>query len=98
MKDGLVPPKVAEKRKEIILKAQQEISSERNRSLVGQELRVLLEQRESNKIWIARSTADAPDVDDLIHVTVKNGRLSKPRFTTVRIIRAAQYECEAIEI
>ena len=98
MKDGLVPPKVAEKRKELILKAQQEISSERNRSLVGQELRVLLEQRESNKIWIARSTADAPDVDDLIHVTVKNGRLSKPRFTTVRIIRAAQYECEAIEI
>ncbi|MBR6058366.1 MAG: 30S ribosomal protein S12 methylthiotransferase RimO [Victivallales bacterium] len=98
MKEGLVPHAVAEKRKKQILEAQQEISIGLNNSLVGKDLHVLLEQQESGKSWIARSTADAPDVDDVIHVTVKDARRKSPRFANVRIVKADAYECEANEI
>ena len=98
MKDGLVPPKVAEERKQLILEAQRKISLKHNKALIGKDFRVLLEQREDEKCWIARSVADAPDVDDIIHVSVKNKRSDAPRFTNVRITNAGEYECEAKEI
>ena len=98
MKDGLVPPKVAEERKQLILEAQRKISFKHNKALIGKDFRVLLEQREDEKCWIARSVADAPDVDDIIHVSVKNKRSEAPRFTNVHITNAGEYECEAKEI
>ena len=98
MKEGCVPMKIAEKRKKLLLEAQCEISREHNNALLGKEMRVLLEQRESGRIWLARGTGDAPDVDDVIHVTVKDGRQGKPRFANVRIKSANEYECEADEI
>lgn len=98
MKDGLVPPKIAEKRKQLILEAQRDISLKRNKSLIGKDIRVLLEQQEAAGSWLARSVADAPDVDDVIHVSVKNRKSAKPRFTTVRITDATDYECDAKEI
>ena len=67
-------------------------------SKIGKDFRVLLEQREDEKCWIARSVADAPDVDDIIHVSVKNKRSEAPRFTNVHITNAGEYECEAKEI
>ena len=98
MKDGLVPPKVAEERKRLILETQRKLSLERNKSLIGKEFRVLLEQRESERIWIARSVADAPDVDNVIYVSARDKRYMCPRFTNVRITHASEYECEAKEI
>ena len=98
MKDGLVPPKVAEERRRLILETQRQISLERNKSLIGKEIRVLLEQRESERIWIARSMADAPDVDNVIYVSARDKRYMFPRFTNVRITRAGEYECDAKEI
>ena len=98
MKDGLVPPKVAEERRRLILETQRQISFERNKSLIGKEIRVLLEQRESERIWIARSMADAPDVDNVIYVSARDKRYMFPRFTNVRITRAGEYECDAKEI
>ena len=98
MKDGLVPHDMAEKRRKQILETQRKISADINNSLVGKDLRVLLEQRESGKSWIARSAADAPDVDDVIHVTTRDSRCKSPHFANVRIIKADAYECEATEI
>ena len=98
MKDGLVQPKIAEKRKQLILEAQRDISLKRNKSLIGKDIRVLLEQQEAAGSWLARSVADAPDVDDVIHVSVKNRKSAKPRFTTVRVTDATDYECDAKEI
>ena len=98
MKDGLVPPKVAEERKQLILETQRKISLKRNKALIGKDIRVLLEQREDDKNWIARSVADAPEVDNVLYVSVKNKRSEDPRFTNVRITNAGEYECEAKEI
>ena len=98
MKDGLVPPEIAEKRKQLILETQRGISLKRNNTLIGKEIRVLLEQQESAANWLARSVADAPDVDDVIHVSVKNRKSARPHFTTVRITNAGDYECEGKEV
>ena len=98
MKDGLVPPEIAEKRKQLILETQRGISLKPNTTLIGKEMRVLLEQQESAANWLARSVADAPDVDDVIHVSVKNRKSARPRFTTVRITNAGDYECEGKEV
>ena len=98
MKDGLVPPKIAEKRKQLILETQRGISFKRNNALIGKDIRVLLEQEEAAGQWLARSVADAPDVDDVIHVFVKNRKSDRPRFTTVRITNASDYECEGKEV
>jgi ribosomal protein S12 methylthiotransferase len=98
MKDGLVSPKIAEERKQLILEAQRKISLKHNKAFIGKDIRVLLEQRETDRGWLARSTADAPDVDDVIHVSVKNKRSNAPRFTNVHITNATEYECEGKEI
>ncbi|MBO7092272.1 MAG: hypothetical protein J6W23_10835, partial [Victivallales bacterium] len=65
---------------------------------IGKDIRVLLEQREDDKNWIARSVADAPEVDNVLYVSVKNKRSEDPRFTNVRITNTGEYECEAKEI
>ena len=98
MKDGLVPPEIAEKRKQLILETQRGISLKRNNTLIGKDIRVLLEQQESAAGWLARSVADAPDVDNVIHVSVKNRKSAKPRFATVCVTDAGDYECKGKEI
>ena len=98
MKDGLVPPEIAEKRKQLILETQRDITLKRNNALIGKDIRVLLEQQEAAGQWLARSVADAPDVDDVIHVSVKSRKSARPRFTTVRITNASDYECEGKEV
>jgi len=99
IKEGIVPPELAEERKELLLEAQQEISLEHNKQLVGTEMKVLIEEQVSKRKWAGRSMADAPDVDQTVSVTTKRTRDPEDTgFLNVRIKAASEYGLDAEEI
>jgi len=57
-----VSEKEKQRRLEILMEIQKEISSENNKELSGRKLRVLVEGRE-NGFYVARSYRDAPEID-----------------------------------
>ncbi|WP_082858976.1 30S ribosomal protein S12 methylthiotransferase RimO [Planctomyces sp. SH-PL62] len=67
---GHLPEDVKEARRETIMRIQQPIAEEFNRTLVGRELDVLIDGRAPGQpdVWVGRSYADAPDVDGVVLV------------------------------
>ncbi len=97
IKDNLVPTDVANYRKDLILRAQAEISRENNAKLLGKKLNVLLETQLEGPYWEARTKADAPDVDQIVTVKVRQPKNTKPRFTDVIITETQDFEMNAEE-
>ena len=94
----LVPPEVAEDRRRQLLEAQQAISLARNRSLVGQTCRVLLDSSLQKGLLAGRTYADAPEVDNLVKIHGGKALLDQA-FAEVRITAATEYDLtgEAVE-
>jgi ribosomal protein S12 methylthiotransferase len=69
IKEPAVPNDVAQARREALMALQQELSLARNEGLVGQRLRVLTDRQSAPGQFIGRTTADAPDIDNLVHFT-----------------------------
>jgi ribosomal protein S12 methylthiotransferase len=64
-----VAPEVATRRKEEIMLAQQKLVFQKNASLVGQTLKVLIDETDSRKkTAIARHTGQAPDIDGRVYL------------------------------
>lgn len=60
---------IAERRHHILMETQAEISYEFNKSRVGKEYKVLVENYDiEKKLWIGRSYAEAPEVDGIIWI------------------------------
>lgn len=95
-----VPPnEVAVERQEQLLKLQAGIAADNNRQLVGKTMTVLLEEQLDTRLWQARSTADAPDVDQIVYVKTKSARRNQqPRFASVKITGAQDYDLTADEL
>jgi len=91
--DGLVPSEVAAERRERILQAQQRITLENNRSLIGRRVRILVERRDPP--WVAgRTEHDAPEIDN--DVVVRASPAIRPgQFLVVRITDAEAYRLQA---
>ena len=87
-----VPEKVKQERLDVIMKLQQEISSEKNNALVGKLLDVLIDEDEGSEPgkYTGRSYMDAPEVDGIIYVTGKDLKLGD--FTKVRITGSMEYD------
>jgi len=84
------PQSVAAERQAIIMEAQRAISRNGNRYRVGKEYEVLTERRTGNSA-IARSYAEAPEVDGVIRV--RGSRLPAPgEWARVRITKAFDYD------
>ncbi len=66
-----VSTKVAEQRRQRLMKLQTGISRQRNRQLVGRTFPVLLEglARESDLFWEGRLPTQAPDIDGVVYLT-----------------------------
>ncbi|MDH7601808.1 MAG: 30S ribosomal protein S12 methylthiotransferase RimO [Armatimonadota bacterium] len=88
-----VPARVARKRRETLMRLQQEISLERNRSLVGKRLTVLVEQV-SDDGFVGRSYRDAPEIDGT--VCVEGGRAEPGEFVEVEIVEAFEYDLRGV--
>ena len=62
-----VPDEVREERRGRVMQLQEEISKKRLQSKVGKTLRVLIDEVDRNG-GIARSVADAPEIDGVVYV------------------------------
>src|SRR5262249_28304368 len=81
--DGAVPEPVREERRARFMQAQEEISSRRLTRKVGTRQRVLVDE-DSARGAIARSTADAPEIDGVVFVGA-DARLKAGEFFDVSV-------------
>jgi len=82
-----LPDKVKKARYKRAMVAQQKVSRAVQQRYVGQTLRVLVE-----KTGVARSHADAPEIDGTVKVT---GTAPVGEFATVKVTGASEYDLEA---
>ncbi len=83
---------VAERRYHLLMETQSDISYEFNKSRVGREYKVLVEDFDNEKkLWIGRSYAEAPEVDGIIWVSSSKS-LRIGEFYPVKIKEAEIYD------
>ena len=87
---GHVPEEIKEERRARFMTAQAAISAARLKRRVGTTLRVLIDHADAKSV-VARSAADAPEIDGVVHI--KPSRLLKAgEFVTVRVVRSDQHD------
>lgn len=90
-----VPPEVAEQRWHRFMALQASLSAQRLAAKIGREMTVLVDSINDAGQAIARSQADAPEIDG--HVIVDaNDALRVGQFATVKITGAGDYDLSAI--
>ncbi|MFZ2324376.1 MAG: 30S ribosomal protein S12 methylthiotransferase RimO [Ignavibacteriaceae bacterium] len=80
-----------ERRKNVLMEIQKEISLRKNEYFVGRELKVLVEAVEGD-FYIGRSYRDAPEVDGEILINAKNNKLNIGNFYNVLINDFDEYD------
>jgi ribosomal protein S12 methylthiotransferase len=88
-----VPPEVQEERYARFMERAAAISAERLEARVGRKMRVLVDAVEKN-IAIARSEADAPEIDGVVRIE-KAGKLKAGDWADVEITAATAYDLQA---
>ncbi len=89
-----VPRRVRQARYDRLMRTQQPISLAMNQALVGQEIKVLVEQQIEEDQWIGRSEYDAPEVDGAVSIHSREG-LRPGQFTMAKIVAADYYDLVA---
>jgi ribosomal protein S12 methylthiotransferase len=103
--DGHLDEKIKEKRRDKLMKVQQKVAFKLTTQKVGTEVDVIIDAEPSKKgePWIARSTADAPEIDTNVFVMPRKvGRKLEPlavgKFVKVRIDATDGYDLVATAI
>jgi ribosomal protein S12 methylthiotransferase len=81
-----------QKRREILMKAQQKVSKKLLKRFVGRTIQVLVEgvSDESEFLWSGRHEGQAPDIDG--KVLLRDGKLDQGKILNVKIERAMEYD------
>ena len=87
---GHLSDEVKRERRERFMKVQEKISARRLERHVGKTLRVLVDEVGPEGA-IARSSADAPEIDGTVHVTPA-GKLKAGEFATARVTRSDTHD------
>jgi ribosomal protein S12 methylthiotransferase len=87
---GHVPDEVKEARRARFMERQEAISARRLQAKVGRTLPVLVDEVDADEA-VARSSADAPEIDGVVHVSPAR-RLRAGEFATVRVTRAEAHD------
>lgn len=87
---GSVTENVKQERRARFMTLQEEISAQRLQRRVGKTLAVLVDEIKADDA-IARSSADAPEIDGIVHVALDPG-LKAGEFATVRVTRAGTHD------
>ena len=66
-----VPAKIKNQRHDKLMKLQQKISTEINKSFVGQTLPCMIESFTDDGLVVARSQHDAPEIDGVVYIDTK---------------------------
>ncbi|MCE5305966.1 MAG: 30S ribosomal protein S12 methylthiotransferase RimO [Chloroherpetonaceae bacterium] len=85
-----IPPKEKNRRKEIIMLAQQEISFKRNKSKIGQIVEVIIDENIDGMIS-GRTEYDAPDIDNEVFIKSKQ-KINSGDVVQVKITSATEYD------
>lgn len=88
-----VPPEVKEKRKDILMDIQQNISLERNEKLVGKTLKVIIDDLNGD-FYMGRTEYDSPEVDNEVLV-VPDKKLNVGDFYDVKVTAADYFDLAA---
>lgn len=86
---GRVPRKEAERRRDVLMRAQQAISLAKNRALIGRRLEVLVEGETEDGVF-GRSYRDAPEVDGLVYIT--GSKAAPGEFVAATVTDAGEYD------
>jgi ribosomal protein S12 methylthiotransferase len=89
-----IPGEVKEERLKCLMEKQQQISLERNKAFIGQNLDVLVEGL-GQGVSIGRSYRDAPEIDGLVFV---KGEIPAGQIIAVRINEAMVYDLSGVYI
>jgi len=87
-----VSRRTADRRHRALMALQQEISRQKNESLVGRAMDILVERVEGDTA-VGRSHRDAPDIDGLVYVT--GARCQPGAFVRAEITGAGEYDLSA---
>lgn len=85
-----LPDEVKEERRERFMEVQAEISEARLRAKIGKQIEVIVDDVQDN-IAVARSWADAPEIDGLVHI--QNGEeLNVGDIVKVNVVEATEHD------
>ncbi len=82
---GQIPGEVAEKRAGVLMNRQIARMKRRNRSLVGQAMRVIVDRVDRSGVAVARGAMDAPDIDNVVLIPDAR-KMRAGDFRDVRIV------------
>ena len=85
-----VSANVKQKRLNKLMSSQTKISLERNKSLIGKELKVLIDSSDKNNFY-GRTEFDAPEVDNSVIIR-KDPKYSIGQFVTIKIKDASEFD------
>ena len=93
-----IPEEVKLERQQLLMEAQRQVVFDRNDSLVGTALPVIIDRahHEQEGVWIGRTQADAPDIDCLVFVTSVERELRNGDILEVEVAASAGYDLSAI--
>ena len=89
--ENAVPEEVKQERLQRFMETQAAISAERLQAKVGSRQIVLIDSVEGEHA-IARSSADAPEIDGVVHVTVDDYEIEAGDFIEVDVVRADEHD------
>lgn len=85
-----VPQEVREERRARFMAVQEKISARRLQQKIGKTLAVLIDES-GGKVAIGRSSADAPEIDGVVHIRKSKG-LNAGEFVQVRVLRSDAHD------
>lgn len=95
-----LPEEVKHDRQRRLMLAQQDVSAAWTTAQVGKTLEVILDQpvQGEKNVWVARSHADAPDVDGLVFVTGGGRKLATGAIVPCEIVASQNYDLVGVAI
>jgi ribosomal protein S12 methylthiotransferase len=91
-----VPEEVREERRGRLMELQEEISAKRLKAKIGKTLRVLVDDLGDDGVAVARSAADAPEIDGLVYVD-NPGKVAVGDFIDVKIKDSDAHDLYAVK-
>ena len=89
-----VPEAVREERRGRLMELQEKISAKRLKAKVGKTLKVLVDEIDEEGQALARSSADAPEIDGLV-IIEDGAKLEPGEFAEVKVTRAGSHDLYA---
>lgn len=90
--DGQLEDEIKDRRKDILMELQRQISLECNQAKIGQTLEVLVEEDNGDGTFSGRTRFDAPEIDDGVIFTAGEKEPAAGEFIRVKITDAFDYD------